>query len=81
MNQCGGDEKEKKKEEDYKNVSEISLSTSIIAVIIIIIIIIVVIIAEKDEYENCVHQLKDFDCLFICSVKFFDSLSSLKEEN
>jgi hypothetical protein len=25
--------------------------------------------------------LKDFDCLFICSVEFFDSLSSLEEED
>jgi hypothetical protein len=70
MNQCDDDEKESEKEKDYKSVFEISLSTTIIAAIIIIIII------EKD-----VDFCEDFDCLFICSVEFFDSLSSLREED
>jgi hypothetical protein len=81
MNQCDDDEKKKKKEKIYKNVFEISLSTSIIAIIIIIIIIIVIIIVEKNEYENCVNHFEDFDILFIYFVEFFASVSSLKEED
>ncbi len=70
MNQCDDDEKENEKEKDYKNASEIFLSTTIIAVIIIIIII-----------EKNVDFCEDFDCLSICSVEFFDSLSSLREKD
>ncbi len=84
MNQCDNDEKKKRKEEDYKSVFEIFLSTTIIAIIIIIIIIIniiVIIIIEKNEYENCVNHLEDFDTLFICFVEFFASVSSLKKED
>jgi hypothetical protein len=71
MNQCDDDEKESEKEKNYKSVSEILLSTTIIAAIIIIIIII-----EKD-----VDFCENFDCLSICSVEFFDSLSFLREED
>jgi predicted ABC-type exoprotein transport system permease subunit len=85
MNQCENDEKERRKEKDYKNVSEIFLSTIIIAVIIIIIIIvniiIIIIIIEENEYENCVNHLENFDTLFICFVEFFASVSSLKKED
>jgi hypothetical protein len=81
MNQCNDNEKERRKEEDYKNVFEILLSTAIIAVIIIIIIIINIIVIEKNEYENCVNHLEDFDILFICFVEFFASVSSLKKED
>jgi hypothetical protein len=70
MNQCDDDEKESEKEEDYKSASEILLSTTIIAAIIIIIII------EKD-----VDFCEDLNCLSICIVEFFDSLSSLREED
>jgi hypothetical protein len=79
MNQCDNDEKEKRKEEDYKNVFEILLSTSIIAVIIVFIIIIVniivIIIIEKD-----VDFCEDFDIMFICFIEFFASVSFLKED-
>jgi amino acid permease len=84
MNQCNDDEKERRKEKDYKNVFEILLSTAIIAVIIIIIIIINIIafiIIEENEYENCVNHLEDFDILFICFVEFFASVSFLKEKD
>ncbi len=76
VNQCGGDEKKSEKEKNYKSVLEISLSTTIIEAIIII-----TIIAEKDEYEDCAHHREDFDCLSICFVEFFDSLSFLREED
>ncbi len=80
MNLCDDDEKENEKEKDYKSVSEISFSTIIIEIIIIIIIIVIIIIIEKDEYEDYVDHLENFDCLFVCSVEFFDSLPFLKEE-
>jgi hypothetical protein len=74
MNQCADDKKKSEKEKEYKNVFEISFSTLIIVIIIIIIV-------EKNQYENCVHHLKNFDCLFICFVEFFDSLSFSRKEN
>jgi hypothetical protein len=77
VNQCDDDEKKNEKEKNYKSVSEILLSTIIIEVIIIIIIIIII---EKDECADYVDHLENFDCLFVCFVEFFDSLSSLKEK-
>jgi hypothetical protein len=77
VNQCDDDEKKSEKEKNYKNVSEIFLSTIIIEIIIIIIIIIII---EKNECANYVDHLENFDYLFVCSVEFFDSLSSLEEE-
>jgi hypothetical protein len=78
VNQCDDDEKESEKEENYKSVFETLLSTTIIEVIIAIIIIIIII--EKDECADYVDHLENFDCLSVCSVEFFDSLSSLKKE-
>jgi hypothetical protein len=71
--------KKRRKKKDYKNVFEISLSTSIIAIIIIIvfiIIIIIIIIIEKN-----VDFCEEFDILFICFVEFFAFVSFLKEED
>ncbi len=79
VNQCDDDEKKNEKEKNYKSAFEILLSTTIIEIIIVIIIIIIIII-EKNEYEEYVNQLENFDCLFVCFVEFFDFLSSLKEE-
>jgi hypothetical protein len=82
MSRCDDDEKKNEKKEDYKSVFEIFLSTTIIAIVIIIfiIIIIVIVIIEKDEYKNYVEHFENFDYLFVCSVEFFDSLSSFDEE-
>jgi hypothetical protein len=77
VNQCDDDERKNEKEKNYKSASEIFLSTTIIEVIIIIIIIIII---EKDECADYVDHFENFDCLFVCSVEFFDSLSSLEEE-
>jgi hypothetical protein len=71
VNQCDDDERESEKEKSYKSASEIFLSTTIIEVIIII---------EKNKCADYVDHLENFDCLSVCSVEFFDSLSSLKEE-
>jgi hypothetical protein len=78
VNQCDDDEKKSEKEENYKSVFEIFLSTTIIEIIIVIIIIIIII--EKNECADYVDHLKNFDCLFVCSVEFFDTLSSLEKE-
>jgi hypothetical protein len=81
VNQCDDDEKKNEKKKNYKNVFKISFSIIIIKIIIIIIVIIIIIIVEKNKYEDCAHHRINFDCFFICSVEFFDSLSFLKEED
>jgi cation transport ATPase len=78
MNECDDDEKKNKKEKNYKNVFEISFSTSIIAIIIVIIIIIINIVIIIIE-EN-VYRFKDFNTLFICFVESFIFVSFLKKE-
>jgi hypothetical protein len=78
VNQCDDDEKKSEKEKNYKSFSETFLSTTIIEVIIAIIIIIIII--EKNECADYVDHFENFDCLFVCSVEFFDSLSSLEEK-
>ncbi len=80
VNQCDDDERKSEKEESYKSVFEILLSTTIIKIIIVIIIIIIIII-EKNEYEEYVDHFENFDCLSVCSVESLDFLSSLKKKN
>jgi hypothetical protein len=79
VNQCDDDERESEKKKNYKSASETFLSTTIIEAIIVIIIIIIIII-EKNECADYVDHLENFDCLSVCSVEFFDSLSSLEKE-
>ncbi len=77
MNRCDDDEKKNEKK-SYKNVFKIFFSTIIIKIIIVIIIIIIII--EKNECAKYVDYFENFDCLSVCSVEFFDSLSILKKE-
>jgi hypothetical protein len=78
VNQYDDDEKKNEKKKNYKNVFEIFLSTTIIEIIIVIIIIIIIL--KKNECANYVDHFENFDCLSVCSVEFFDSLSFLKKE-
>jgi hypothetical protein len=78
VDQCGGGEGESEKGEGYKSAPEAPLSTTTIEATIATTT--TTITTEEDGCADYADHLENFDCLSVCSVEFFGSLSSLGEE-